>query len=461
MNIIYIHTHDTGRVIGPYGYRVSSPHIDEFFENSLMFQNAFSAAPTCSPSRAALLTGSYPHQVGMLGLAQRGFDIDLKKHMARYLKEEGYHTVLSGVQHEKEYYLDHDKVYEDLGYIEDITSDHSKYKEEDLVFWDEENSYLLEKWIEDYEGDKPYFISYGLHGTHRQYPEEVAEGISLKTSLPPDYIYNNEENRKDFARYKTSLQISDANIGRVLEALRKKGAFEDSIIFITTDHGLAYPFSKCNLKDRGIGILLSMYVPDSKTMTKSYEGLISQVDIFPTICDLVGLDKPDYLEGKSFAKIFEDDKSLEEDIRDEVYAEINFHTSYEPVRSVRTKRYKYIRYFDETYLKINKSNIDSSPVKEFMNENGLDQLEKDREYLYDLYFDPLEENNLVDQKGQAKVLEYLRERLKSFMEETEDPLLKGPIEVKDTWKVNKKTAYGASSKNKNDYISIGREKNGN
>lgn len=107
MNIIYIHTHDTGKVISPYGYNVISPNIDKFFEDSIIFHNAFSAAPTCSPSRAALLTGSYPHQVGMLGLAQRGFEIDANKHLAGFLKNNGYHTILSGVQHEMGYYLDH------------------------------------------------------------------------------------------------------------------------------------------------------------------------------------------------------------------------------------------------------------------------------------------------------------------------------------------------------------------
>lgn len=99
-NVFYIHTHDTGRIINPYGYNVSSNNLKDFFRDSLTFQNAFSVAPTCSPSRAGLLTGSFPHQVGMLGLAQRGFVLDYSKHMAQFLKSQGFVTVLSGVQHE-------------------------------------------------------------------------------------------------------------------------------------------------------------------------------------------------------------------------------------------------------------------------------------------------------------------------------------------------------------------------
>ncbi len=457
MNIIYIHTHDTGKVISPYGYNVISPNIDKFFEDSIIFHNAFSAAPTCSPSRAALLTGSYPHQVGMLGLAQRGFEIDANKHLAGFLKNNGYHTILSGVQHEMGYYLDHDKVYKDLGYLEDITEDHRGYKEEDLIFWDEKNSYLLQEWIKNYKDDKPFFISYGLHGTHRKYPEKISENVSVDTSVPPPYINNNPESREDFAKYKTSLEMSDKNIGRILETLKEKGYYDNSIIFITTDHGLAYPFSKCTLKDRGIGILLSMRVPNGNKSIKSYDGLISQIDIFPTICDLIGVEKPDYLEGKSFAKLFKDESGKCFSIRDEVYAEINFHTSYEPVRSVRTKRYKYIRFFDEEYLKINCSNIDSSPVKEFMNEHGLKELDKPNESLYDLYYDPIEENNLASNPKYEGVLNELRRKMDEFMKNTKDPLLNGHIEIKDQWKVNKKECYYASSKNPQDYISMGRK----
>ena len=85
MNVLYLHTHDTGRVISPYGYAVETPRIQEFCEDAMFFQQAFCVAPTCSPSRAGLLTGTYPHQNGMLGLAQRGFHVDGSRHLARLL----------------------------------------------------------------------------------------------------------------------------------------------------------------------------------------------------------------------------------------------------------------------------------------------------------------------------------------------------------------------------------------
>ena len=61
-NILYIRSHDTGRYIQPYGYGVSTPNMQRFAEQGVLFRNAFCAAPTCSPSRAALRTGQYPHK---------------------------------------------------------------------------------------------------------------------------------------------------------------------------------------------------------------------------------------------------------------------------------------------------------------------------------------------------------------------------------------------------------------
>lgn len=452
MNIIYIHTHDTGRVISPYGYGVHTPNYQELCEDSLLFQNAFSVAPTCSPSRAGLLTGIFPHQNGMLGLAQRGFNLDKERHLAHLLTEHGYHTALCGVQHEIGYYTSHEMAIGSLGYQEDLSADHSKYFEQDLIYWDEENADNLVSWLSAYDSEKPFFVSYGMHATHRAFPDEIHEEEDPNYTQPPINIPNNELTREDYARFKTSLRTADENVGAIIEALKESGLYDETIILLTTDHGLAYPFEKCTLNDSGVGVLLAMRVPNSKQKMKSFDGLISHVDVLPTLCDLIGLKKPEYLEGQSFAQLFTGE---DYDGDDAVFSEINFHTSYEPVRSVRTKRYKYIRFFDTEYLKVNRSNIDGSSVKEFYAENGLDEVTKDAECLYDLYYDVYEKNNLAKDESRKKELYKMREMLKDFMVRTNDPLLAGPIEIQKEWKVNKREAYSAGSKNAIDYDSWG------
>src|ERR1051326_8709300 len=99
-NILYIHSHDTGRYVQPYGHGVHTPNIQRLAEEGVLFRKAFSAAPTCSPSRAALLTGQCAHSAGMLGLVNRGFEIaDPKQTFVYALHEAGYRTALSGITH--------------------------------------------------------------------------------------------------------------------------------------------------------------------------------------------------------------------------------------------------------------------------------------------------------------------------------------------------------------------------
>ncbi len=449
MNILYIHTHDTGRVISPYGYQVATPNYQSLCEDSLLFHNAFCAAPTCSPSRAGLLTGIYPHQNGMLGLAQRGFHIKKEYHLANLLSRHNYHTALCGVQHEIGYYTNHEMAIGTLGYVEDLSTDNKSFKEEDLVIWDRNNAANLAKWFGEYDRKKPFFVSYGMHATHRKYPETIHEDENVDYSKPPLNIPNNEITREDYAKYKTSLRTADDNVGTIIEALKKSGLYEKTIIILTTDHGLALPFEKCTLHDSGIGVLFAMRVPGSKQTQNTFDGLISHIDVIPTLCDLLGIEKPDYLEGRSFAQLFD---GAEYQGDKEIFAEINFHTSYEPVRCVRTERYKYIRYFDETYLKVNRSNVDDSSVKEFYVENGLNDVAKPKECLYDLYYDGYETNNVIANPQYHDVAANLRLDLEKFMERTDDPLLNGAIPVQSSWKVNTQECYSARSKDPKDYV---------
>src|SRR4051812_6231876 len=99
-NILYIHSHDTGRYVQPYGYQVPTPNIQMLADQGVLFREAFCAAPTCSGSRASLLTGQYCHNNGMMGLAHRGWVLnDYSKHWVHTLREAGYRSVLIGEQH--------------------------------------------------------------------------------------------------------------------------------------------------------------------------------------------------------------------------------------------------------------------------------------------------------------------------------------------------------------------------
>lgn len=84
-NIVYLHAHDAGRWIQPHGYAVSTPNLQRFAEQGVTFRQAFATAPTCGPSRCSLLTGRYPHEVGVYGLpGAQGWGLsDYSQHLAR------------------------------------------------------------------------------------------------------------------------------------------------------------------------------------------------------------------------------------------------------------------------------------------------------------------------------------------------------------------------------------------
>ena len=99
-NIVYLHSHDTGRYVQPYGHQIPTPNIQRLADQGVLFRQAFCAAPTCSASRACLLTGQYGQSNGMLGLAHRGWSLrDYSHHIVHTLRDAGYSSILIGEQH--------------------------------------------------------------------------------------------------------------------------------------------------------------------------------------------------------------------------------------------------------------------------------------------------------------------------------------------------------------------------
>ncbi len=409
-NIVYLHSHDTGRHVQPYGHQVPTPNIQRLADQGLLFRQAFSAAPVCSASRAALLTGEYSHTNGMLGLAHRGYRLaEYDHHLVHTLREAGYTSTLIGEQH-----LSSDP--EDLGYdhVVEIDSHHA-----DRI--GPATAELLRN-----APSEPFFLSVGFFETHRDFFEPTSVRDALY-SLPPANLPDTPETRRDMAAYKASARSLDQGVGMVLDALEQ----ENTLVIFTTDHGLAFPGSKATLTDRGIGVLLIMRGPGGFTGGKVSDALVSQVDIFPTICDLLEIERPAWTRGSSLLPLVAKQR---DEVNDAVFAEITFHAAYEPQRAVRTKRYKYIRRFENGHEGPVLPNIDDSPSKDLLLRHGLAERTLPEEELFDLVFDPNEASNIV--ATEPEIAAELRERLTRWMEETGDPLLDGPVEPAEGTELN-------------------------
>jgi len=407
-NIVYLHSHDTGRHIQPYGHQVPTPNIQRLADQGLLFRQAFSAAPVCSGSRAALLTGEYSHTNGMLGLAHRGYRlVDYDHHLVHTLRSAGYTSVLIGEQH-----LSSDPA--EIGYdrVVEIDSTHAAAVAPAVAG-------VLREGL-----DAPFFLSVGFFETHRDYfePSSVRDALY---SLPPANLPDTPQTRRDMAAYKASARSLDQGVGAVLNALDEHELAEDTLVILTTDHGLAFPGAKATLTDRGIGVLLIVRGPGGFHGGRVSDALVSQLDLFPTICDLAGIGRPDWVRGGSLLPLV---RREVQEIHDAVFAEVTFHAAYEPQRAIRTRRYKYIRRFDNGHDGPVLANIDDSPSKDLLLTHGLAGRPVAEEELYDLVFDPQEASNLAGDPAHAGVLAELRERLDRWMEETADPLLAGAVE---------------------------------
>ncbi|MFD1673986.1 sulfatase [Alicyclobacillus fodiniaquatilis] len=413
-NVLFIHTHDTGRYIQPYGYHIPTPNLMDFAQKGTLFRKAFSAAPTCSPSRSAMLTGTMPHVNGMLGLAHRGFSMtDYRKHMAHFLNQHGYETVLCGVQHES-------NQIEDLGYqkvLRTYQPGHAADAAEDLT-----NAKEVAKYLRAKETDtQPFFLSYGLLNTHRAFPADC--GVNPDYVMPPYPLPDLPETRQDFAAYMGSAQLVDQCVGEVLEALRDSGKAANTLVVFTTDHGIAFPMMKCNLYDTGIGVSFIVDYPGNPAQGKVVDALVSQLDLFPTVCDICQLPEPDWLEGKSLIPLLNGQVHT---IREEVFAEVTFHAAYEPMRAIRTDRYKLICLYDDHdgYVP---ANIDDSASKDILMQSGILAGSRDREMLFDLYLDPVERINRISDPAYQQIYQDLSARLHTWMASTGDPLLGGAV----------------------------------
>lgn len=410
MNILYVHTHDTGRYIQPYGYDVPTPNLQAFAEEGVLFRNAHCTGPTCSPSRAGMLTGMAPHSCGMIGLAHRGAKLfDPSRHLASFLSRNGYDTALVGVEHEGDPLAN--------GYQHVLKPSNGTWAERAL-----EQAELV-RGLLSASREKPFFVSCGYILTHRHGPEPYHQETGPRGDgrylRPPAPLPDTPRTRQDFADFREAAAAYDRAFGALMDVVRETGHADDTLVLVTTDHGIPFPFMKCNLTVHGTGVLMMLRGPGGFAGGKVLDALVSQLDVFPTLCDACGLAKPEWLQGKSLLPLLTDPET---DVNDAVFSEVTYHASYEPMRAVRTATHAYIRRFDPLKHPV-LPNCDASGSKTELMEHGWAARPQVEEELYDTFWDPNEACNRAGDPAYASVLADLRARLDAWMRATDDPLV--------------------------------------
>jgi len=449
MNILYMHCHDLGRYCEPFGYAIPSPNLQRLAEEGVLFRQAHAAAPTCSASRSALVTGQWPHCNGMFGLASTKWNYtlnDYSRHIVRFLRGHGYRTALAGVQHVARPPLANPK--EVLGYERFLNHKPTQYEEFDPG---QTVPAAVEYLSEDH--DEPFFLSVGFVQPHRfsqgdartfsqTIPEEPAD-IDGRYCRPMPHLPDTPTMRRETANFKMGVEVADRRMGAVLDALDDNGLRDNTLVICTTDHGPGFPDMKCTLTDRGTGVMLILRGPEDTGFSggRVCDAMVQHMDLYPTLCELLGLDPPDWLQGASLMPLIHPStgsgrpggRGERDGIHEMIFTEQSWHGDYRPLRAVRTKRYKYIRRFDVNA----KKGVDRGPAQIAWEELGWQKMPQAEEELYDLMFDPNEANNLADRPGHEAALDELRAHLQKWLEDTNDPVLTDSIPPPPAWEGRK------------------------
>jgi len=410
LNILHIICHDLGQHLHCYGRPdVSSPNLDRLAAQGVRFTRCFTASPPCSPARGCIMTGRYAHTIGQVGLAHRGFALpEEEQTLVDYFNAAGYLTANIGVQHERADPL------KNRYQVDDHESGHCEVVARKAVAF-----------LGDRARDQvaPFYLNVGFHEVHLPFtrPEYVPDDPAL-VCVPP-WLPDNRGVREELARFNGAIRFMDAAVGDILDALDRTALSRNTLVMFTTDHGMAFPRAKGTLYDPGIGTALMMRMPagEGRTGVAATE-LVSSIDIAPTLLAAAGIQPSRQIQGISFLRLLTGEVG---GFRDCVFSEKNYHDSYDPIRAVRTDRYKYIRNFECRRKIVLASDIKRSPGSAEMwpwaNEP------RPMEELYDLEADPYEMENLADRPALARVWDELSRRLNGWMVETADPLLEGPV----------------------------------
>lgn len=433
-NVVLIIAHDLGQHISPYGVKtVQTPNLERMAGQGVLFEKNFCTSPGCSPSRAAIFTGRYPHSNGVMGLTHDDFlwrFNEGERHLAQLLKENGYDTCVLGNWHEN-------NRIDNVGYQTTVVRDASGMSlcsDVNQNTWHPHAMDLAERagfYIEQAkERDQPFYLYVGIFEPHRPFTyqgcaPDTEKGVWIPPYIPQETPEQTAAATEEFGAMQGCIKRMDEAVGRLLDSLEAQGLKEETLVLFTADHGIAMPRAKCTLYDPGIETPLLLWgggLPENKR----FSHLVSNVDYFPTLLDALEIPVPDNVQGRSFFQLLEDNVSLRvNETTEEIFAEKTYHRDYDPIRCIRTERWKFIINFElnmvyDAPADIQMGAIYLTNIKKYMDC-------RERIELYDLEADPWEQNNLANDPEHAGIKKELQDKLLRWMRQTEDPLLEGPV----------------------------------
>jgi arylsulfatase A-like enzyme len=281
---------------------------------------------------------------------------------------------------------------------------------------------------------QPFFLSAGFNDVHRRFGDEydpqLADRLTVPGFLPEAPIV-----RKDLATFYERIRHADAAVGVILDALRDADLARNTLIYFTTDHGPEFPRAKMTLYDPGLKVALLMRLPGVIPAGARVRELTSHVDLLPTLLAQTGIAGTEARPGRALLP------PARQPARDAVFAALTWHGGeYDPMRCIRTERYKYIRNWQPGWPILLGGPYVERYGAEFIERHFAQP--RPAEELYDLAADPWEQRNLAADPATPSVRADLGRRLQEWMESVDDPLLRGPVPAADPARVGYDCVWG-------------------
>ena len=431
-NILFIVSEDNGPEIGCYGTPIKTPHLDNLATRGTLFRNAYVPQAGCSQSRAAFLTGLYPHQNRQIGLATWKYRMYSGKipNVVKTLVKAGYRTGIIGKLHinpESAFPFDFKAIPK------------ANFSRKNMAAYIENaKKFFL-------ESDAPFYLQVNYPDAHRPFIKTIdrlpAKPLTGKDVDAIPYMgINHPELKQQTADYYNCMMRLDSYIGDLLKALESSGKATNTVVVYIGDHGADLLRGKRTSYEGGVKIPMIIRWPGAKGGHVRKE-LVSTLDLFPTFCEIAGAQIPRSLPGHSLKPIVHGGNPK---WRKHLFTEFHVHSNHNPwpQRTVRDLRYKLI--YNPLAGEVNPGYA-FTMGKKFFNASEAELLavaspqvqiaykvmkQPPKYELYDLQTDPFEFKNLAEDHTQAKTLDRLKAELTSWQNRTGDALVDPAIAQK-------------------------------
>jgi N-sulfoglucosamine sulfohydrolase len=402
---------------------VKTPTFDRIAREGVLFRNAFVAAPSCTPSRASLLTGRAVHQL-----------------------EEGGN--LWGFLPSK--FATYPDLLESAGYTVGFTRKGwgpGDFKAGGRTRNPAGNQFAtFAEFYKRTSKDKPFAFWFGSQDPHRPYEEGSGAGSGMKAADVdvPRFLPDTPATRSDILDYYFEVQRLDREAGEIIATLEAAGQLDNTVVIFTSDNGMPFPRAKANLYDAGTHVPFAIRFPLKTKTHRTSDDFVVLTDLAPTILEAAGLKPPAGMTGRTLMPLL---AGAPQPGRDRVFLERERHAQVRrgdlgyPARAIRNNDFLYIRNIEpdrwpagdpEMYVSVGPfGDIDGGPTKDLLLQRrddpaiakyfALATAKRPEEELYDLRKDPQQLDNIAAKPEYARAKSDLRAALLKWMRETKDP----------------------------------------